>query len=535
MRAGAAVTVTVNGAALSGAQLAADFTKSTAGGVDTYTAKGNAFTGTETIAVSATLTDTAGNTSGAGTLTLNPVDTTAPAAPLITTTAPAQDNASTIDIVGTAEAGSTVALYNNGTLVKTTAADGSGNWQVTGIGLTSGSDYSFTAKATDAAGNTSVASNALTFHDNQTAPAVTSVTAPAGDDGPGTLVALTVNFSEVVTVDTSGGTPTLKLSNGATASYASGSGTAALVFNYTVGALGSGQDSADLGTAASNALVLNGGTIKDAAGNAAVLSGASNVNPAGTLQIDTTAPTVSISVNPANLTASNNTATVTFTFSAAPTAFSLADTTATGGTLKQPAADRTNGLDGGVCREQQCSNDNGFGGSNSRKLSGWCGKSGCRRKQRELLYRYQSEFVGQSERRELDRSGKLEFRDSTLKLGKRSDRSVRIDTLHDHGSSTASVMVNSLTISDPNATLLDEGALTILISLVDERWLSSGVEWRNSLGRKRRRLHAEFYGDRRQPGARDQLYRHCGRDIDSGRRGDDCWWRKHHNDRRRCA
>lgn len=73
---GAAVTVTVNGTQLSGALLAADFTKSTAGGLDTYTAKSNAFTGTETIAVSATLTDAAGNTSGAGTLTLNPVDTT---------------------------------------------------------------------------------------------------------------------------------------------------------------------------------------------------------------------------------------------------------------------------------------------------------------------------------------------------------------------------------------------------------------------------------------------------------------------------
>ena len=39
-----------------------------------------------------------------------------------------------------------------------------------------------------------------------------------------------------MTVNTSGGVPTLTLSNGATASYVSGSGTNALVFNYTVGA-----------------------------------------------------------------------------------------------------------------------------------------------------------------------------------------------------------------------------------------------------------------------------------------------------------
>ena len=53
--------MTVNGAALSGALLAAGFTKRTAGGVDTYPARGNAFAGPRTIAVSATLTNKAGN------------------------------------------------------------------------------------------------------------------------------------------------------------------------------------------------------------------------------------------------------------------------------------------------------------------------------------------------------------------------------------------------------------------------------------------------------------------------------------------
>ena len=157
----------------------------------------------------------------------------------------------------------------------------------------------------DAAGNAAVLTGASnvnptgTLQIDTTAPTVSSVTAPAGDDGPGTVVAFTVNFSEAVTVNTTGGTPTLTLSNGAIATYAGPSGTNGLVFNYTVGATGSGQDAADLGTAASNALVLNGATIKDAAGNAAVLTGASNVNPTGTLQIDTTAPTVSSVTAPA--------------------------------------------------------------------------------------------------------------------------------------------------------------------------------------------------------------------------------------------
>src|SRR5207302_1133858 len=69
-------------------------------------------------------------------------------------------------------------------------------------------------------------------------------------------------------------------------SYVSGSGSNALTFSYTVAA---GQNTADLTVTGVNA---GSATIKDAAGNAADLSGAV-ANPAGTLVIDTTAPTVS--------------------------------------------------------------------------------------------------------------------------------------------------------------------------------------------------------------------------------------------------
>ena len=61
--------------------------------------------------VNVSFIDTAGNaetgTSDAGTVSAIPP-------PVITTTAPAQDNASSINIAGTAEANSTVTLYNNG-------------------------------------------------------------------------------------------------------------------------------------------------------------------------------------------------------------------------------------------------------------------------------------------------------------------------------------------------------------------------------------------------------------------------------------
>ena len=88
-----------------------------------------------------------------------------------------------------------------------------------------------------------------------TAPSISSVSAPAGDYGAGQALTLTLNMSEAVTVS---GTPTLALNDGGTATYASGSGTNTLKFNYTVA---SGQNT--------SALAVTGftGTIADLAGN----------------------------------------------------------------------------------------------------------------------------------------------------------------------------------------------------------------------------------------------------------------------------
>ena len=75
------------------------------------------------------------------------------------------------------------------------------------------------------------------------APAVTSApgVSAAGADGawsPGETVEVTLAFSEAVNVDTAGGTPTVGLALGGTearrAGYLRGSGTAALVFGYTL-------------------------------------------------------------------------------------------------------------------------------------------------------------------------------------------------------------------------------------------------------------------------------------------------------------
>ena len=56
---------------------------------------------------------------------------------------------------------------------------------------------------------------------------------------------MTLTFSENITV--AGGKPTLALNDGGTATYASGSGTNTLTFNYTVAA---GQNTASLAATA---------------------------------------------------------------------------------------------------------------------------------------------------------------------------------------------------------------------------------------------------------------------------------------------
>jgi hypothetical protein len=88
---------------------------------------------------------------------------------------------------------------------------------------------------------------------------VTSLTSTAsGTYTTGAVISISVNFSNPVTVI---GSPLLALNSGGTASYASGSGTSALVFTYTVA---SPQSTLGLGLDASSttALTLNGGSIE---------------------------------------------------------------------------------------------------------------------------------------------------------------------------------------------------------------------------------------------------------------------------------
>ena len=126
--------------------------------------------------------------------------------------------------------------------------------------------------ATPGATNSLGANKALVI--DTTVPTVTRVTSTTanGSYKSDDVIAITVEFSEVVNVT---GTPQLTLETGssdAVVDYSSGSGSNTLTFNYTVA---SDHTTSDLDYVATSSLALNSGTIKDAALNAATLTLAS--------------------------------------------------------------------------------------------------------------------------------------------------------------------------------------------------------------------------------------------------------------------
>ncbi|MEY3636670.1 MAG: hypothetical protein RL147_1099, partial [Actinomycetota bacterium] len=138
-------------------------------------------------------------------------------------------------------------------------------------------------------------------------PGVTSINSSTanGSYKAGSTISIQVNFSAAVTVT---GTPQLTLETGAVdrvLNYASGSGTTALTFNYTVQA---GDTSADLDYVNTSSLSLNGGTIRNSAAVNTTLTlpspgAAGSLGANKVIVIDTTSPTVS-NVNSSTLNGS---------------------------------------------------------------------------------------------------------------------------------------------------------------------------------------------------------------------------------------
>ncbi|WP_431021685.1 beta strand repeat-containing protein [Ectopseudomonas guguanensis] len=247
--------------------------------------------------------DLAGNAGVGSTVSNNyAIDTQRPTATILVTDTALKAGQSTTVTITFSEAitGLTTADFSvaNGALSNLGSSDGGLTWTAT---LTPNADVTDSTNLitldntgyTDAAGNTGVGTTTSNnYAIDSLAPSVTSVSVPTnGTYGAGQNLDFTVNFSENVTVDTSGGTPRLAitLDTGGTvyANYLSGSGGSALVFRLTVA---NGQQDSN-GIAVGATFDANGATLRDAAGNDAQAA-LNNVGATAGVLVDAAPPQV---------------------------------------------------------------------------------------------------------------------------------------------------------------------------------------------------------------------------------------------------
>ena len=202
------------------------------------------------------------------------IDTTAPVAPTITSFSTDSGvvgdgitNDNTLTLTGTAEANSTVKVYDGATLLGSATANGSGAWSFTTAALANGA-HSLTATATDAAGNTGAASAALSVTIDTTAPVAPTITSFSTDSG---MVGDGITNDNTLTLTGTAEANPRSRSMTARRCSAASLPTAAAPGAYTTAALTNGAHSLTA-------------TATDAAGNTGAASGALNVT------IDTTAP-----------------------------------------------------------------------------------------------------------------------------------------------------------------------------------------------------------------------------------------------------
>ncbi len=233
-----------------------------------------------THSLTATATDAAGNTGAASTAMSVTVDTAAPVAPTIAsfsndsgTVGDGITNDNTLTLTGTAEANSTVKVYDGATLLGTATANGTGAWSYTTAALANGT-HSLTATATDAAGNTGAASTALSVTVDTVAPVAPTITSFTPDSG--TVGDGITNASVLTLTGTAEANSTVKVYDGATLlGTATANGTGA--WSYTTGTLNNGVHSLTA-------------TATDAAGNTGAASTAMSVT------IETGVPVVTASL-----------------------------------------------------------------------------------------------------------------------------------------------------------------------------------------------------------------------------------------------
>ncbi|MCO4276780.1 Ig-like domain-containing protein [Pseudarthrobacter sp. HLT3-5] len=315
------LTVTDAGAAHTVSQTVA------ASGTGAWTATGLNLTSLNqgTVTYTAKATDAAGNTGSTVTVT-SIKDTLAPAAPTIS--APTYvniANAANVPVSGTAESGSAVTLLVTDVgaahTVSQSATAGGGAWSASSLNLSALNDgaVTYTATATDAAGNTGT-SAAVTKTKDTVAPGLPTVSVPPF-----------VNAANVANVPVSG-----TAEPGATVAMTVTDTGPANTVSQTVTANGAGAWSAS----ALNLTTLNQGTVTykvtatDAAGNASAIATTTNTKDTVSATPGITVPTYITSTNAAGVPVNGTSdagALVTLTVTDAGQAHSISQTvTATG-------------------------------------------------------------------------------------------------------------------------------------------------------------------------------------------------------------
>ncbi|MDC0078363.1 Ig-like domain-containing protein, partial [Deltaproteobacteria bacterium] len=190
-------------------------------------------------------------------------------------------------------------------------------------------DGTYKVYAVDEAGGLSSASVNSVIIDT-TPPSIESVaiTSAVGITGnllnTGDVVSVTTTFTEQVIVDNSSGSPTLTLvvgSTNQTATYASGSGSTMLVFQYTIQ---SGENDSDGISIEADALALNNATISDPIGFPAVITH-SAVSSNSSYLVDAQAPPVRLFTLSDTALKIGDNATVQLVFAEAVLLFSSSD------------------------------------------------------------------------------------------------------------------------------------------------------------------------------------------------------------------
>jgi len=184
-------------------------------------------------------------------------------------------------ITGTAEPGSLVTIFDGDSLIGTVTADAGGKWSFTPSSLANG-QHSFTAVASDAAGNASSRSAPpYVFTVDATAPAVIGFSAPAGPGrfGVGGRIEIAARLSEPVAV---GVTIEVRFDTGATARLQAQTQGTTLTGSLVVAA---GQNSEVL-----RGVGFDAGGVTDLAGNALVTPPVPAAIEGGPITVDTTAP-----------------------------------------------------------------------------------------------------------------------------------------------------------------------------------------------------------------------------------------------------